>query len=215
MSFATAASGNLDVSISIDDSRVEDSLMEDNEDEEGDESRADESRVEGNPDETLLSASDEEGSEEGSEGEVDSDEEDEEEEEEEEEEEDDEDDEESEEDESASEFEESFTEDQSISSVASSPPRRNISPAKRSTPRATPKAKSTPQPSASKPKALRDSNVQQLINLVSSDDEVVVKGTPAKKKRALGKKVITADEIEAADERGVAGAEVRRMVRGV
>ncbi|WVR07361.1 hypothetical protein IAU60_004402 [Kwoniella sp. DSM 27419] len=46
------------------------------------------------------------------------------------------------------------------------------------------------------------------------DDDVPVK-TTTKKKRTLGKKILTEDEMSAADARSsVAGAEVRRMIRG-
>jgi hypothetical protein len=125
---------------------------------------------------------------------------------------------------------EASDDDISVSTASTSPrPRRTISPAKRGAlPRtptgrkpaaahAKPQAASASKPKASKPKAakpLRDSNVQPL-NLVSDDDDVVKKDTPVKKKRALGKKIITEDEIEAANEKALAGgAEVRRLVRG-
>ncbi|BEJ03248.1 hypothetical protein CcaverHIS641_0104230 [Cutaneotrichosporon cavernicola] len=82
----------------------------------------------------------------------------------------------------------------------------------------------SPQKQASKASAkltpLRESKRQVKARTPYNEDEDLVKlvkhtttPAPAKKKRTLGKRMVTEDEMEAREPRG--GAEVRRMVRGM
>ncbi|GMK58260.1 hypothetical protein CspeluHIS016_0502920 [Cutaneotrichosporon spelunceum] len=68
-----------------------------------------------------------------------------------------------------------------------------------------------------KPAPLRESTRQTKARTPYNEDEDLVKdptaAAPVKKKRTLGKRIVTEDEMEAREPRG--GAEVRRMVRGL
>ncbi|WVQ68264.1 uncharacterized protein L199_006471 [Kwoniella botswanensis] len=104
-------------------------------------------------------------------------------------------------------------------------PSRNLSPVKKATP-AKPKKPNTPAkstkvststanplsgPSTPAPLSERISQLQ----LSEDEDEMPIK-TTTKKKRTLGKKIVTEDEMIHADQvkMSVGGAEVRRMLRG-
>lgn len=123
---------------------------------------------------------------------------------------DDEEEEEAEEDDSDEDFDATFASASTAS--APSPPRR----ASRM-PTGTPSKKATPaKPTPVKARQPLRESLQQA-SVVYNEDEDLVKDptTPGKKKkRALGKRILTEDEMEARD-RPVGGADVRRMVRGL
>ncbi|WOO82439.1 Kinesin-like protein KIF23 [Vanrija pseudolonga] len=104
----------------------------------------------------------------------------------------------------------------SVSSAPSSPqPARRRATQSPSKKLATPRKSAAPRLSKFTPAStpLGESLRQLRLGEDDDEDDVAPLVKSVKKKRTLGKRVATEDEIEAAAERNLGGAEVRRMVR--